>query len=136
MDLYSIGEVSARFDVPVSTLHYWESCGLIQPHRRSGWRYYDRDQLYRIALIRTWRETGQLSLDDISVLLGSNGKSDDWRGTVAARIDAIQEQVTRLLDAQAYLQHLMTCRHDGALDECPWFRAGIELPVAKAAKSA
>ncbi|MFB9925452.1 MerR family transcriptional regulator [Amycolatopsis halotolerans] len=134
MDLYSIGEVSARFAVPVSTLHYWESCGLIEPRRRSGWRFYDRDQLYRIALIRTWRETGHLSLDDIAVLLGSRGQSGDWRGTVTARIEAIQAEVSRLLDAQAYLQHLMTCSHDGALDECPRFRAGVDLPVAKAAK--
>ncbi|MBN9744629.1 MerR family transcriptional regulator [Amycolatopsis sp. A1MSW2902] len=134
MDLYSIGEVSARFDVPVSTLHYWESCGLIEPRRRSGWRFYDRDQLYRIALIRTWRETGLLSLDDIAALLGVHGQSDDWRSTVTARIGSIQEQVTRLLDAQAYLHHLMTCRHDGPLDECPGFRAGVELPVAKATK--
>ncbi|MGW7532333.1 MerR family transcriptional regulator [Amycolatopsis sp. NPDC054798] len=134
MDLYSIGEVSARFDVPVSTLHYWESCGLIEPHRRSGWRFYDQDQLYRIALIRIWRETGHLSLDDIAALLGVDGKPDDWRSTVTARIEAIQEQVTRLLDAQAYLHHLMTCGHDGALDECPTFRAGIDLPVAKAAR--
>ncbi|MGW4399457.1 MerR family transcriptional regulator [Amycolatopsis nivea] len=134
MDLYSIGEVSARFAVPVSTLRYWESCGLIEPHRRSGWRFYDRDQLYRIALIRTWRETGLLSLDDIAALLEVHGQSGDWRGIVAARIEAIQEQVTRLLDAQAYLHHLMTCRHDGPLDECPGFRAGVDLPVAKAAK--
>lgn len=134
MDLYSIGEVSARFDVSVSTLHYWESCGLIEPRRRSGWRFYDRDQLYRIALIRTWRETGLLSLDDIAALLGVHGQSGDWRSTVTARIESIQAQVTRLLDAQAYLHHLMTCRHDGPLDECPGFRAGVELPVAKAAK--
>ncbi|ATY10000.1 MerR family transcriptional regulator [Amycolatopsis sp. AA4] len=134
MDLYSVGEVSARFGVPVSTLHYWESCGLIEPRRRSGWRVYDQDQLYRIALIRTWRETGRLSLDDIAVLLGVHGQSSDWRDTVAARIEEIREQVTRLLDAQAYLQHLVRCQHDGPLDECPHFRAGIELPVAKAAR--
>ncbi|WP_116203415.1 MerR family transcriptional regulator [Amycolatopsis circi] len=132
MDLYSIGEVSARFDVPVSTLHYWESCGLIEPRRRSGWRFYDQDQLYRIALIRTWRETGHLSLDDIAALLGTHGERGDWRRTVTARIEAIQDEVTRLLDAQAYLQHLMTCTYEGALDECPSFRAGIDLPVAKA----
>ncbi|WP_409182852.1 MerR family transcriptional regulator [Amycolatopsis sp. VS8301801F10] len=134
MDLYSIGEVSARFDVPVSTLHYWESCGLIEPHRRSGWRFYDQDQLYRIALIRVWRETGHLSLDDIAVLLNAPGQTGDWRSTVNARIEAIQEQVTRLLDAQSYLQHLVRCQHDGPLDECPHFRAGIDLPVAKAVK--
>ena len=68
------------------------------------------------------------------MLLGVHGQSGDWRSTVASRIEAIQEQVARLLDAQAYLQHLMTCRHEGALDECPGFRAGVDLPVAKAVK--
>jgi len=133
MELCSIGEVSAAFGVPVSTLHYWESCGLIEPRRRSGRRYYDSGQLYRIVLIRTWRETGRLSLDDIAVLLDRRLPDGGWRPTVTARIDAIDRQIAELHAARAYLEHLLTCRHDGALDECPSFRAEVDLPIAKAA---
>ncbi|WP_033290163.1 MerR family transcriptional regulator [Amycolatopsis jejuensis] len=134
MELHSIGEVAASLGVPVSTLHYWESCGLIEPYRRSGRRYYDTDQLYRIALIRTWRAMGRLSLDDIAALLNGDGKPRDWRATVTARIEAIEAQVSDLLTARAYLDHLMTCRHEGALDECPHFRAAVDLPLVNVAK--
>jgi DNA-binding transcriptional MerR regulator len=136
MDLYSVGEVSAAFGVPVSTLHYWESHGLITPFRRSTWRYYGADQLYRIALIRRWREVGQLSIDEIAALLSSHEdavRPDGWRGTVAARIETIDAQVAELHAARAYLEHLLTCRHDGALDECPRWRAEVRLPLVPVA---
>ncbi|WP_091618221.1 MerR family transcriptional regulator [Amycolatopsis saalfeldensis] len=79
MDLLPISEVAAGFRPPISTLHYWERCGLLTPHRRSGRRCYDRDQLYRIALLKVWRETGNLSLDDIAAALGVRHTDRGWR---------------------------------------------------------
>ncbi|WP_459961517.1 MerR family transcriptional regulator [Nocardia sp. IFM 10818] len=128
MEYTSIRDVTIRFDLPVSTLHYWERRGLITPHRRSGWRYYDRDQLYRIALIRLWRDTGQLSLDEIATVLAGRTATHDWRDTVAARIEAVDSQLRKLKTTRAYLTHLLECQRDNALEQCPEFRSTVELP--------
>lgn len=129
MDLLPISEVAAGFGLPISTLHYWERCGLVTPHRRSGRRCYDRDQLYRIALLRVWRETGRLSVDDIAAALGVRATGRGWRDTVSARIEAIDAEAVRLETARSYLTHLLECRHDGVPDECPQFREEVKLPA-------
>ncbi|GAB2686885.1 MerR family transcriptional regulator [Nocardia thraciensis] len=128
MEHTSIREVATQFDLPISTLHYWERRGLITPHRRAGWRYYDRDQLYRIALIRLWRDTGQLSLDEIATILGGRTATHDWRDTVATRIDAVNDQIDRLTTARTYLTHLLECPQDNAPERCPEFRSTVKLP--------
>ncbi|MFI9456583.1 MerR family transcriptional regulator [Amycolatopsis sp. NPDC052450] len=129
MESASIREVADRFDLPVSTLHYWERRGLIKPHRRSGWRYYDTDQLYRIALIRLWRDTGQLSLDEIATVLAGRTATYDWRDTVSARIEALESQLEKLATARTYLRHLLRCP-ENTLERCPEFRSTVELPGA------
>lgn len=129
-DLASIRRVADHFDLPVSTLHYWERRGLITPHRRFGHRCYDADQLYRIALIRLWRATGQMSLNEIAAVLSERADTPDWRDTVAARIAAIEAQMTQLETARGYLRGLLECPRDGALDHCEGFRARVALPAA------
>lgn len=135
MELASIRDVSTRFDLPISTLHYWERRGLITPHRRSAWRYYDRDQLYRIALIRLLRDTGQLSLDEIATVLAGRTGTHDWRDAVAARIEAVEAQLRTLTTARTYLNHLLECRQKNALEQCPEFRSTVELPEAVAPRA-
>ncbi|MDA3646852.1 MerR family transcriptional regulator [Saccharopolyspora indica] len=123
--LLSIGEVVARFEVPISTLHYWERRGLITPHRRSGRRHFDTDQLYRLALIKLWQGTGLMSLDEIATVLAGHDGEHDWRDTVTGRMAAIEEQVARLNAGHEYLRHLLECPVQNGLDECPEFRAQV-----------
>lgn len=87
---------------PDSTLHYWERRGLIAPHRRSGRRCYDTDQLYRIALIRVWQDAAQMSLDEI-----------------AAELDT----------ARKYLKYMLRCTRDNPYLECQKFRTEIKVPA-------
>ncbi|MEU2870607.1 MerR family transcriptional regulator [Streptomyces olivoreticuli] len=128
-DLDSIRRVADHFNLPVSTLHYWERRGLITPHRRFGHRYYNTDQIYRIALIRLWRTTGQMSLNEIAAVLAEPADTPDWRDTVTARIAAIEAQLTQLDSARSYLRDLLSCPHDAALEHCEGFRAQITLPA-------
>ncbi|RDI63887.1 helix-turn-helix domain-containing protein [Nocardia pseudobrasiliensis] len=124
-ELASIRQVADHFAVPVSTLHYWERRGLITASRRSGHRYYDRDQVYRIALIQRWRGTGRLPIDEIATALAT----EDWREIVTARIAAIESDVAQLNTARAYLRSLLECPHGNSLDHCAAFRATVALPV-------
>ncbi|MFI8933243.1 MerR family transcriptional regulator [Streptomyces sp. NPDC053474] len=128
-DLASIRRVADHFDLPVSTLHYWERRGLLAPHRRSGQRYYSADQLYRIALIRLWRSTGRMSLDEIAAVLAAHAEAPDWRDTVTARLAAIEAEMAQLDTARAYLRGLLTCSREDALERCEGFRALVPLPV-------
>jgi MerR family transcriptional regulator, redox-sensitive transcriptional activator SoxR len=60
MDLcLTVGEVEARSGVAVSTLHFYESKGLIKSWRNSGnQRRYAREVLRRVAVIKVAQRTG------------------------------------------------------------------------------
>ena len=58
---YTIGEFCNLFDLDVQTLRYYDRIGLIRPYRRdpkTGWRYYEFGQVYRLASIRFMRKLG------------------------------------------------------------------------------
>ncbi len=66
-----IGVVAKRSGVAVSTLHFYESKGLIRAERSVGnQRRYRRDMLRRIAFIRAAQRVG-ISLDRISAALAT-----------------------------------------------------------------
>ncbi|MFI9402492.1 MerR family transcriptional regulator [Nocardia sp. NPDC052316] len=127
--LTPIATVVDHFDIPLSTLHYWERRGLLTAHRRGGRRCYDQDQLYRIALIKQWQTTGLLSLDEIATLLAARATTGDWRATVTAHMAAIDARMHELETARRYLHWLLTCPHDGELERCPNYRSSVALPT-------
>jgi DNA-binding transcriptional MerR regulator len=127
-ELTDITEVVDHFGLALSTLRYWERRGLLTSHRRSGRRCYDTDQLYRIALIRHWRDTGMMSIKDIRAILTHSSASGHWTATVDGQIDAIDARIAALEAARGYLRHLRGCRHPGSPEFCPDFRALVELP--------
>ncbi|PXX57626.1 DNA-binding transcriptional MerR regulator [Nocardia tenerifensis] len=126
--LTPIAAVVDHFDIPLSTLHYWERRGLITAHRRSGRRCYDQDQLYRIALIKQWQSTGLMTLDEITTLLTARPGQNDWRATVTTHIATIDTRMRALESARHYLHWLLTCPHTTHLDHCPNYRASVTLP--------
>ncbi|GAU70184.1 putative MerR family transcriptional regulator [Streptomyces sp. NBRC 110611] len=127
--LTSIRQVADHFGLPLSTLHYWERRGLVTPHRRFGQRHYDADQIYRIALIRLWRTTGQMSLDEIAAVLSGRADTPGWRDTVTARIAALEAQMAQLDIARGYLRGLLACPRGDAPEHCENFRAQVSLPA-------
>lgn len=125
-DLLTTGQVTERFGLAVSTLHYWERRGILTPAlRRSGRRYYGPDQLHRLALIQIWQDTGLMSLDEIAAVLAGRTETTDWRQTITHRIDTIDQQLRRLTDARAYLTHMLNCPRDTPAVHCPKLRAEV-----------
>lgn len=59
-DAVRVGEAARRVGVHISTLHFWEKQGLVQPKRdpTSKYRLYDGHQLYRLQVIVLLREMG------------------------------------------------------------------------------
>jgi len=67
----SVGEVARRSGVAVSTLHFYESQGLIASTRTAGnQRRYARETLRRVAFIRVSQRVG-IALADIAAALSS-----------------------------------------------------------------
>jgi len=102
----TVGEVARRSGVPVSTLHFYETKGLIRSVRSSGQqRRYGRDVLRRVAVIKVAQRIG-IPLASIAAALASlpDGRTPTaadwarlsrlWRGELDARI----AQLTRLRD--------------------------------------
>ena len=130
--LTSIRQVADHFGIAISTLHYWERCGLIKPARRGSWRYYDETQVYRIALIHLWRQSGMMSIEQIAELLEVSPR---WEKVIEERVDAIDEQMERLARTREYLVHLSSCPHGPELEKCPEFRSRTEIPAPLMATS-
>lgn len=99
----SVGEVARRSDVPVSTLHFYESKGLISSQRSTGGqRRYARDVLRRIAFIRTAQQVGvslaaiRAALDTLPSQRAPNRAdwqrlSTLWREDLDARIQQLRQ---------------------------------------------
>jgi len=98
----SVGEMAARAGVAVSTLHFYESEGLIESWRTpANHRRYDRRELRRVAVIRVAQSLG-IPLAEIRTMLGRLPKgrapnktewqsvSEDWRRELDARIARLE----------------------------------------------
>lgn len=123
-----ITDVARHFGLPLSTLRFWERQGLVTAHRRAGRRCYDDEQLYRIALIRTWRQRDAMSIADIRAMLSPAASRLARADTIDGRIEGLTGQIDQLETARGYLRHLRNCSHPGRPETCPGFRAMITLP--------
>jgi len=106
----TVGELAQRSGVAVSTLHFYETRGLIESRRSAGnQRRYRRDMLRKVALIRVAQRVG-LPLDTIRAALAGlpDGRSPTladwrrlsagWRGELDARIAELQALRDQLTD--------------------------------------
>src|SRR5690606_35276190 len=101
---FSVGEVAARSGVAVSTLHFYESKGLIASHRNRGnHRRYPRDVLRRVAIIKVAQRAGIPLKESAAALAalphGREPTAQDWRrlsGRWKAELDDRIARLTRL----------------------------------------
>ena len=102
----AVGQVAKRCGVAISTLHFYESKGLIHSWRNAGnQRRYSRDILRRVAVIKTAQRLG-IPLQAISEALQTlpekcspsladwRNLSDKWRKELDQRI----QKLTQLRD--------------------------------------
>ncbi|HMA14061.1 MAG: redox-sensitive transcriptional activator SoxR [Bacteroidota bacterium] len=119
----SVGEVAARSGVAVSTLHFYESKGLIRGRRNRGnHRRYPRDVLRRVAVIKVAQRAG-IPLKEIAAALAAlpDGRAptgQDWQRLSRrwrAQLDDRIARLTRLRD------RLTDCIGCGCLSvrDCP-----------------
>lgn len=128
---WTVGKVAARCGVSVSTLHFYETKGLIHSWRNAGnQRRYKADVLRRISVIKAAQKMG-ISLEDIKRALATlpdnrtptardwQKLSTYWRDDLDSRIHYLQ----RLRDS------LTGCIGCGCLSmkNCPIYNADDKL---------
>jgi MerR family redox-sensitive transcriptional activator SoxR len=119
----SVGEVAERSGVAVSTLHFYETKGLIRSQRNRGnQRRYARSILRRVAVIKVAQRTGiPLSeiADALSVLPHDRPlTAQDWRKLSQTWRSLLDERIARLTKLRNELDGCIGC---GCLSmqECP-----------------
>ncbi|HYW58348.1 MAG TPA: redox-sensitive transcriptional activator SoxR [Polaromonas sp.] len=110
----SVGDMARRSGVAVSTLHFYESKGLISSSRTEGnQRRYARTMLRRVAFIRVAQRVG-IALADIEAALahlpGDAAPSrTDWTRLSAAWRDDLDERITQLRKLRDTLDDCIGC---------------------------
>lgn len=119
----TVGEVAERSGVAVSTLHFYESKGLISSWRTDGnQRRYGRDVLRRVAIIKVAQSTG-IPLAEIRDALetlpnGRTPNAKDWAKLSARWREDLDLRIKQLTRLRGRLEKCIGC---GCLsmDGCP-----------------
>lgn len=125
--LYPIGEVARRLDLRPSAIRYYEDRGLVEATtRRAGKRYFDSEQIRRLAIIQLWKRDGLLSLDSIASFLGDPADAKSWARNVDRQIDALSDRIHQLQTARGYLVHIRDHHDTTTPDGCPHFEERVD----------
>lgn len=101
MRYYSIGEASAKYNIPESTLRYYEKKGLLPLIERdaAGRRIFSEHQMALLQAV--------ICLKNTHMPINSIRKYMEWivegEGTIERRLDMMKEHKQRVLDEIALL---------------------------------
>jgi len=110
----SVGQVAERSGVAVSTVHFYESKGLIRGWRNQGnQRRYAREVLRRVAVIKVAQRAG-IPLAGIREALSAlpdqrTPTDDDWKRLSAAWQADLDDRISRLMRLRDQLNGCIGC---------------------------
>ncbi|WP_380058580.1 redox-sensitive transcriptional activator SoxR [Falsihalocynthiibacter sp. SS001] len=127
----AVGEFAKRAGVAVSTLHYYESEGLISSWRTAAnHRRYDRTELRKVAIIKVAQSVG-LPLSAIREVLETLPqdraiKAGDWAEAAEPWKALLTEKIAMMEKLRDQLDHCIGC---GCLSlvNCPLYNANDAL---------
>jgi MerR family redox-sensitive transcriptional activator SoxR len=123
--LLTIGEVAERAGVATSTIRYYERLNLlVADARASGQRRYRLTTLRKLVFIGMLQDAG-LALVDIAGILGASDVSE-WKAIATRRLDVLDEEIAKLVQARAYLSGALLCRYDHPATDCKIMGAEID----------
>ena len=110
----SVGEVAKRSGLPVSTLHFYESKGLIHSARSAGnQRRYAREVLRRVSIIKVAQRLGipLSTIRDAFQALpdGRTPTAEDWSKLSARWRAELEGRITRLTRLRDQLDGCIGC---------------------------
>ncbi|MFC0225481.1 redox-sensitive transcriptional activator SoxR [Serratia aquatilis] len=119
----TVGEVAQRSGVPVSTIHFYESKGLIASTRSEGnQRRFSSVVLRYIAIIKVAQRTG-IPLEEIKQALGRHAPGDkltaaQWRKLSSYWRESLDDRIKKLTRLRDELDSCIGCGCL-SLDDCP-----------------
>jgi len=130
----SVGELARRAGIAVSTVHFYETKGLISSRRtRGNQRRYPRNILRRVAIIRIAQRAG-ISLADVKDALSvlpeeRTPNAEDWKKLSSQWKESLQNRIDSLTQLRDELDGCIGC---GCLSlrECPLRNPSDELGKA------
>lgn len=130
----SVGQVARRCGVKVSTLHFYETKGLIFSSRNAGnQRRFGRDTIRRVSLIKAAQQLG-VSLDEIQQAFASLPRYSAPSQTQWQKMaSGWQRQLDRRIKSlQALSASLTSCIGCGCLSmkNCPLYNSQDKLEKA------
>jgi DNA-binding transcriptional MerR regulator len=127
--LLTIGEVAERAHVATSAIRYYERRGLLAADtRKSGQRRYRDASLRRLVFIGMLQDAG-LALDDIDGILNA-GAVAEWKAIATRRLEVLDNEISRLNQARAYLAGALLCRYDHPATDCKIMATEIDRRLA------
>ena len=114
-DYYSIGEVASTCNISIRTLRYYDEISLVVPEIRkegSKYRYYSKDQMVNILIIRKLRCLG-IGLKEIKEIVSTNNL-DVMKGSVTERLDDIHKEIVELERSQREGEVLLRRLEEGS----------------------
>ncbi len=107
MTTYSIRQVSEKFQLPPSTLRYYEEVGLLTNIERQGQqRIYQQQHLNRLGAIQCFKATG-MSIHQIQTFFYHEDETHDYEAIITLlsdQCDAVEAQLDSLLSNQHHIQ--------------------------------
>ena len=121
----SVGDMASRAGVPVSTIHFYESEGLIESWRTpANHRRYDRRELRRVAIARVALTVG-VSLKEVKDVLdrvprGKAVSKADWETAARPWAEMLDERIDMLVRLRDQMGFCIGCGCL-SLDSCPLY---------------
>ena len=112
--LWSVGEVANRCGINVSTLHFYESKGLISSQRNAGnQRRYRKDVVRRVSLIKAAQTMG-ISLEEIKQQLNvlpidAAPTQKEWKELSKHWRKLLQQRIEKLVKLSELLDGCIGC---------------------------
>lgn len=119
----NVGEAARRTGLPVKTVHYYESIGLVTPARRdNGYRDYDEPQVRKLVFLQRARGLG-FTIDECRSLLSlyddRDRASKDVKAIAMDKLADIERKIQSLQSLRGALSHLVDACHGDERPDCP-----------------
>jgi MerR family redox-sensitive transcriptional activator SoxR len=120
-DDLAISDVARVFGLRTSAIRYYEQIGILPPPtRKNGQRRYEKDALFRLAVVQRAREFG-FTLDEIRELFfgfrPATRPPKRWHELSERKIVELRNRMKRLKLMETLLKQMQACRCN-ALEDC------------------
>ena len=119
----NVGAAARASGLPVKTVHYYESIGLVSPSRRdNGYRNYDEALVRKLAFLQRARSLG-FSIEECRGLLSlyedRDRASKDVKDIAMAKLRDIERKIAELHSLHDALSHMVQACHGDDRPDCP-----------------